>query len=109
MTKITSGKNLRDALDDLIEIGLIEEWKVGIKNHYRLKNDKWYSEYLASDHWKAKSKATIERDGHKCLLCNSKKRLEAHHLTYDNIGNEPLTDLATWCHKCHSKHHGYEE
>ena len=108
MTKITSGKHIRQALDDLIEIGLLECWKVGNKNHYRLKNDQWYADYLASEEWKAKSKAVRDRDNHRCLACNGSKRLEVHHLTYDNIGDEPLSDLVTWCHSCHSKHHGYE-
>ena len=31
--------------------------------------------------------------------------LEIHHLTYENVYNEKLEDLATLCHDCHTMIH----
>ena len=68
-------------------------------------NKEEYYNYLKSVKWKNKRKLVIEdRDG-KCEICNSKEKLEVHHLTYKNIFNEPLCDLQLLCHQCHSKIH----
>jgi hypothetical protein len=50
----------------------------------------------------------IERDGNKCVVCNSEERLHVHHL--DNSGgsllvnNDPL-NLITMCDLCHNSIH----
>lgn len=65
-----------------------------------------YNKYLESDHWKEIRKVILDRDDNKCQLCSSKERLEVHHNTYDNVGDEKLTDLITLCKYCHSNFHG---
>lgn len=63
-----------------------------------------YLAYLKTDAWRNKAKAVIKRDG-KCLVCKSKKKLTAHHLTYTNIFKENLDELLTLCWPCHKKLH----
>lgn len=65
---------------------------------------KQYLTYLKTDAWRNKAKAVIKRDG-KCLVCQSKKKLTAHHLTYVNIFKENLDELLTLCWPCHKKLH----
>ena len=65
----------------------------------------YYKEYLQSDEWQVKRKAALLRDGLRCQLCRGEKNLHVHHITYDNIYNEPLSDLITLCKQCHSKLH----
>jgi len=61
-----------------------------------------YHKYIASQSWKEKRRQRLEIDGHKCVVCKSDQRLEVHHLTYENLGNEDvLHDLVTACHDCH--------
>lgn len=64
-----------------------------------------YQEYLDSPEWKAKRLLVLDRDGHICRLCSSSERLNVHHRTYDNRGDEPLEDLTTLCQACHEMFH----
>jgi 5-methylcytosine-specific restriction endonuclease McrA len=66
-----------------------------------------YNEYIKSPEWVTKCNQVKQRDGYRCLLCNSGERLEVHHRTYERLGNELPEDLSTLCHECHdlfSKH-----
>jgi hypothetical protein len=65
-----------------------------------------YSEYISSSPiWQKKRAERLEIDGHRCVVCKhdgSEYRLEVHHLTYDNFGDEDvLYDLVTTCKRCH--------
>lgn len=60
-----------------------------------------YHEYLQSDAWKSLRLLCLQRDGHRCRICNSKEDLEIHHRTYDRFGHEDVEDLTTLCHRCH--------
>ena len=62
-----------------------------------------YSEYLQTPEWKARRAATIEYAGGSCMFCDSTRRLEAHHRTYQRRGNEEPRDLVALCHECHSR------
>lgn len=62
----------------------------------------WYSEYLESDRWAKKRVKVIERDV-TCRACLSAPAKQAHHLTYDHVGDEPLFDLVGVCVRCHDK------
>jgi hypothetical protein len=63
-----------------------------------------YSLYLETPAWKAKSRHVIERDV-TCQACLSRPAVQAHHLTYRHVGNEPLFDLVGVCLECHKKLH----
>lgn len=45
------------------------------------------------------------RDG-GCRGCGTVDNLHVHHLTYERLGRELLTDLVTLCAGCHRKQHG---
>lgn len=66
-------------------------------------NTKYY-EYLHSAQWKQKRQEAIERALGKCQLCSSSHRLEAHHRTYERLGNELPEDITILCNACHRAH-----
>lgn len=45
--------------------------------------------------------AALERDGHKCYVCGTDKKLEVHHLDFDR-SNTSLDNLMTLCAACHA-------
>ena len=65
----------------------------------------WYEEYLRSAEWRARADATKARSGGRCALCNSDKNVQAHHRTYERVGNEDPDDLTALCDGCHDDYH----
>ena len=63
-----------------------------------------YHTYIVSPEWKEKADRIKQRDG-RCLKCGSKRRLNAHHGTYERLGEEKDGDLFTLCEKCHETLH----
>ena len=64
-----------------------------------------YAEYIKSDKWLEKRHRVWRRDGMRCVECGSAMNLQCHHLTYENLGDEPLQDLVTLCRSCHREKH----
>jgi len=64
-----------------------------------------YDEYLQTSHWHSKRYQALDRAKHRCQLCNSSKRLDVHHRTYENLGHEEPEDLIVLCRKCHEHFH----
>ena len=64
-----------------------------------------YKAYLKTKHWKG---IRLKYKGSKCLFCDS-KRIQVHHLTYKNIGNETGRDLVPLCRKHHKKIHNIKK
>ena len=65
-----------------------------------------YRDYLnLSNHWKRfklKLKHNFKiQQKHCCIICSSKTKLEVHHKTYKNIGNESENDVVLLCSGCH--------
>ncbi|ALL05600.1 hypothetical protein AQ505_08905 [Pedobacter sp. PACM 27299] len=97
-----------------------EEWKVGKSEesnmiygslrhaNYQNSNSYKYHTYLLSEEWKAKRALVLSRDHNLCKLCNTEPALDIHHLTYDNLYNEPLEDLQSLCRACHVNLHRTE-
>jgi len=71
------------------------------------KNSKYYKyrEYLLAPEWREKRKLVFQRENGICQACKGQPAEEVHHLTYDNLFNEPLEDLQALCGKCHDKVH----
>ena len=65
-----------------------------------------YREYLSSPHWHRLRERRLREDFHSCTRCSAQSSLQVHHLTYDRLGCERLTDLVTLCRACHQKEHG---
>jgi len=63
------------------------------------------SEYLQSPKWKELKQAKLDQVGHKCEFCGAISHLHLHHITYDKLGDEDLSDLAILCDKHHKQIH----
>ena len=68
--------------------------------------NKLYDLYLKSPEWKAISDECKRLANFKCNRCDNTTNLHAHHLTYDNIGEEKQEDLECLCLSCHEIEHG---
>lgn len=67
-----------------------------------------YDEYLSTPEWDARRRKVLERDGYLCQACRVNRATQAHHLTYDRVGHEPLFDLIAICTECHAALHNAE-
>lgn len=67
-----------------------------------LSHQEWYRQiYGFSPHWDVVRHRTYKLAENKCQRCGAKGRLDAAHLSYENIGNEPPEDLKALCRHCH--------
>lgn len=64
-----------------------------------------YKTHIQSREWREKRSAVILLARGKCERCGKWPVVNVHHLTYDNLGSEPLTDLMGVCRKCHKEIH----
>lgn len=80
-----------------------------VKNEWyvRWKENWWekYQDYLDSDAWKTRRQHVLARANNRCEQCGASAEV-VHHLSYDRVGNEPLTDLMALCSLCHHQAHG---
>jgi hypothetical protein len=84
-----------------------QAWKDRWQKHEE-ENQAWwdrYTDYLISHEWKEKRQQVLDRANGLCEQCG-KPAGEVHHLSYKNVGNEPLSDLVALCYWCHHKAHG---
>ena len=68
------------------------------------KNRVNYREYIQSKEWREKAEQAKKEAGYRCQVCNASKheqRLDAHHRTYANLGNEQPGDITVLCAICH--------
>lgn len=70
----------------------------------------FYLSYLGSDVWQAVRQKKLASVGHRCehrlwgiFRCEEKVRLQVHHLTYDRLGNEKMSDLRVLCYRHHEQ------
>lgn len=76
------------------------------KPNGNLSRKEYYDQYIHSAAWRRKRRKALKRDGYQCQYCGKYNcRLEVHHLSYKNLGNEHLNDLITLCSTCHQKIH----
>lgn len=67
--------------------------------------------YLLSPEWQELRTQVFTRDNYTCQSCGSQELLNCHHITYEFLGNENLSDLTTLCTNCHTELHkqlGYD-
>lgn len=63
-----------------------------------------YREYIQSTAWRKKAEEAKARAGNRCQICNKSRaevQLEAHHRTYERLGNELPEDITVLCRDCH--------
>jgi 5-methylcytosine-specific restriction endonuclease McrA len=72
--------------------------------------DNWttarYHAYLQSPEWKSLVSKIKSRD-RVCQLTGATTNLEVHHITYDRLGNEDLSDLILLSRSAHQFVHDY--
>jgi len=72
----------------------------------------WYRRvYLNSHHWHfmrwlKKMQARFYYGSVCCEKCGSRERIQIHHITYQRIGREWLSDLQCICGNCHRRGSG---
>ncbi len=64
-----------------------------------------YQAYLQSEHWSNLRLKVLERDKWLCQSCMQKKATEVHHFSYENLWNERLDELISYCRSCHEQTH----
>jgi len=66
-----------------------------------------YQSYLRSEHWSQKKRQYLSSNSPKyCLICGN-SQYDLHHLTYERLGNELISDLFPLCRRCHRILHDY--
>jgi 5-methylcytosine-specific restriction endonuclease McrA len=65
-----------------------------------------HRQYLDSPAWRKKRSERLAVDGEKCFRCKATDGLQVHHITYERLGRERMSDLLTLCGDCHKRDHG---
>jgi DNA repair exonuclease SbcCD ATPase subunit len=63
-----------------------------------------YHTYIQSPQWREKAEEAKARAGNRCEVCNRSRaevQLDAHHRTYERLGNEVPEDITVLCRDCH--------
>lgn len=66
-----------------------------------------YNNYLKSKHWHTVKEAFSKRRKKQCQICNSKTKINCHHIRYYSkgvsiLGHERFGDLMWLCEYCHT-------
>ena len=71
----------------------------------RVRNKAEYQAYLKSKHWQDIRHKVFQEYGYRCDQCGSSKNLHIHHITYEHLGEEKISDLVPLCEDCHKRLH----
>ena len=81
---------------------------MGRLNHRRGRPSNYRKSLQNNEYWKKVVRKVRIRDGHQCVICKAKIRLETHHITYyvdgKSILNNELKNL-TWLVTLCEDHH----
>lgn len=62
----------------------------------------FYNSYIKGPRWAAKREAYFNAFGKYCRAClTTYGPIQLHHMTYDRLGRERMSDLIALCTKCH--------
>lgn len=64
-----------------------------------------YQVYLHSPGWRERRGERLRFAAGRCEICNSSRRVDVHHRTYERLGRELLSDLVALCRRCHGLFH----
>jgi hypothetical protein len=67
-----------------------------------------YGTYLRSAHWRKLRAAYQASDLPQGCICGEGEGVQLHHITYERVGDERLSDLVPLCPSCHSLVHVLE-
>ena len=82
----------------------------GFRRHLALQRlgFKDYAAYIRSSAWADVKRRYRASDLPQDCFCGETEGLQLHHLTYERVGREELTDLSPLCADCHSMIHVLE-
>lgn len=60
-----------------------------------------YLIYINSQAWHIRRQRALTRAGNRCQVCGESRRLQVHHVSYENLGREKDADLTVMCWYCH--------
>lgn len=64
----------------------------------------FYNSYIKGPRWAAKREAWFNAFGKFCRACGTMYGpIQLHHMTYDRLGRERMSDLIALCSKCHKE------
>lgn len=69
---------------------------------------KSYGDYLRSPHWRKLRAAYRASDLPQTCICGEDEDTQLHHITYERVGDERLSDLVPLCPSCHNLVHVLE-
>lgn len=64
-----------------------------------------YAEYLQTEHWRQVRERAFVHHGMRCGVCMKTHGLEIHHIEYDRLGDELMTDVVPLCREHHQLQH----
>jgi len=82
----------------------LDEYYKKTREQQRIEWFKDYNVYLRTPEWREKSRMVRERSK-LCQGCRKNPSEEAHHMYYDNVGQEFLFELVALCRQCHERFH----
>lgn len=106
----TAIRNLYSAHDQQppeLDIKRIRKMSPPVMNHIyvlRLKSLSAKS-YNKTAHWQDLRIRALGLAGDECFRCSSCNDLHVHHITYEHLGEEKMSDLQVLCASCHRKEH----
>lgn len=63
----------------------------------------FYNQYIKGPRWAAKREAWFNAFGKWCRACGrTTGPIQLHHMTYERLGRERMSDLVALCRDCHS-------
>ena len=101
-TAIDLKSDFQDARDHREKI-----WHVILINSHPNNKSVDYKKYLKSKAWFEKRETFFDQFGRLCAC--GQPATELHHKTYDNIGQENLSDLVGLCKFCHQDIHHHQK
>lgn len=75
------------------------------EREYKRRIPKKYKIYIKSGFWKNRKNNFWQTYGRKCVICKTSKRVDLHHMLYENYGFEKDEDLMALCREHHLAFH----
>lgn len=63
--------------------------------------------YMITEQWKQLKLERLRIAQNKCESCGSTHNLHLHHITYERLTQELISDLVILCEECHQRQHNY--
>lgn len=82
-------------------------WQEVAEVNSRVRGAAWgasYGDVIATEEWRATARRAKKRHP-RCWVCQSRGRLEVHHLTYERVQEERDGDLVVLCRVHHDQVH----